>query len=528
MRQTSIRLTASAREALARLCARSGTKVEPTVRRLLEQFVERQQAIDEERRLTHLAIALGHPPRTRLPGDPPPTGRLAIRLPIELQRAAESFAYRIPGRPARQSHRDYASRPLSGVVTTAIALAEPFQEPELEGLPVLVEQRLGDGLWRLTAAASLTGEERRALGKDPAPLPQMLVDGEVMWHSPERSALALQIATNLLTGPGAAEHLAILSAQQEDFQEWIQELTDPRVIYGGHTISDGAAPLGGNKEGRAATAIWRARRILALEELAAWLTSDHPAPTLELDPPSWTLTMPPGWHTVRFPRNSPAPAALHAEWEQGHVLRIDSGRSSAFWPVTSSGAPLPRLAPVLASTGLTGTDPTDKLRLAEMLLLREGSETDPSGLLGPLFIDVESACTAGLITPAERDDLVADADAETTRRISRVLAMLERTAHRPPEVLEQLRALTHSPPQFSRLCAAHEIDFSISRPFWHWPIPSIPAALDTSPPLTGSQLALLGREWRRRIDVAVERDQHGAWTAAMWDHRALEIDQTQP
>lgn len=266
----------------------------------------------------------------------------------------------------------------------------------------------------------------------------------------------LQIAANLLTGPGAADHLAILSAQQEDFQEWNQELTDPRVRYGGHTISDGAAPLGGNKEGRAATAIWRARRILALEELAAWLTSDHPTATLELDPPSWTLTMPPGWHTVRFPRHSPAPAALHAEWEQGHVLRIDSGRSSAFWPVTSSGAPLPRLAPVLASTGLTGTDPTDKLRLAEMLLLREGSETDPSGLLGPLFIDATRACTAGLITPAERDDLVADADAETTRRISRVLAMLERTAHRPPEVLEQLRALTHSPAVIEALRRARD------------------------------------------------------------------------
>lgn len=160
MRQTSIRPTASAREALARLCARSGTKVEPTVRHLLEKFVERRQALGEERRLTHLAIALGHPPGTRLPGDAPPTERLAIRLPIELQRAAESFAYRIPSRPARQSHRDYASRPLSGAVTTAIALAEPFQEPQLKGLPVLVEHRLADGLWRLTAAASLTGEER--------------------------------------------------------------------------------------------------------------------------------------------------------------------------------------------------------------------------------------------------------------------------------------------------------------------------------------------------------------------------------
>ena len=213
--------------------------------------------------------------------------------------------------------------------------------------------------------------------------------------------------------------------------------------------------------------------------------------------------MPPGWHSVRFPRNAPAPSALHAEWEQGAVLRIDSGRSSAFWPVTGSGAPLPRLAPVLASTGLTGTDPTDTLRLAEMLLLREGSETDPSGLLGPLFIDAKRACAAGLLTPAERDDLVAEADTETARRISRVLAMLERATHRPPEVLEQLRALTHSPPQFSRLCAAHGIDFSIAHPFWHWPIPSIPAALDSSPPLTGSQLALLGREWRRRIDVAV-------------------------
>ena len=528
MRQTSIRLTASAHEALARHCARSGAKMEPTVRNLLEQFVERQQALEEDRRLTHLAIALGHPPGTRLPGDPPPTERLAIRLPIELQRAAESHAYRIPGRPARQSHRDYASRPLSGAVTTAIALAEPFQEPQLKGLPVLVEHRLADGLWRLTAAASLTGEERRALAMDPAPLPQMLVDGEVMWHSRERSALALQIARNLLTGPDAATHLAILSAQQEDFQEWIAELTDPRVVYGGHTISDGAEPLGGNKEGRAATAIWRARRTLALETLAAWLTSEDRAPTLEVDPPSWMLTMPPGWHTVRFPRNAPAPSALHAEWEQGAVLRIDSGRSSAFWPVTGSGAPLPRLAPVLASTGLTGTDPTDTLRLAEMLLLREGSETDPSGLLGPLFIDAKRACAAGLLTPAERDDLVAEADAETTRRISRVLAMLERATHRPPEVLEQLRALAGSPQQFSRVCDAHEIDFSIARPFWHWPIPSIPAALASSPPLTESQLTLLGQTWRHRVDTAVGQDQHGAWRAAMWEHRPREIDQTEP
>lgn len=126
MRQASIRLTASARAALARRCARSGARMEPTVRHLLEQFVERQRTLDEERRLTHLAIALGHPPGKRLPGDAP---RLAIRLPIELQRAAESFAYLIPGRPAQQSHRDYASFPLSGAVTTAIALAEPFQEP---------------------------------------------------------------------------------------------------------------------------------------------------------------------------------------------------------------------------------------------------------------------------------------------------------------------------------------------------------------------------------------------------------------
>lgn len=169
------------------------------------------------------------------------------------------------------------------------------------------------------------------------------------------------------------------------------------------------------------------------------------------------------------------------------------------------------------------------MRLAEVLLVTAENGADTTtGLFGPLRVDAEQAYAANLITPEERDDLVAGAAAETTARMDRVVSGLERSHHRSKEILDQLRDAMHSPPQFASLCAVHRINFSIWRPLWVWEIPSISAALAAAPPLSESQLKLLGQEWRRIVDLAVGYVQYDAWTAAMWSYRDREVDLTEP
>lgn len=524
-RQTSIRITETALAALHRICAYRSTKLEPTIRELLRSFIDCQQGLAVDQRLAHISTVLSYPYSTKFADDPPPTQRLPIRITTEMQAAAEQYAYRIPGHANRQSHKDYASSPLGAAVTAAIAMEEHFQEPGLAELPVLIEHRQGDGLWRLVVAASLTGEEKRALTEERKEIADMILEGEIMWHSPSRSALAVQIARNLFVGPIAQKNLELVGKQQREFLDWLDELRDPRTIYGGHEISDDAPARTGSHEGRAATALWRAKRVLERETIAQWLVSESQTPTLSVETPKWTLTSPPEWRAVPFLGTSSPPPRLHQHWKQGQVLRIDSGRYSAFWPVNVSGDPIPGLGHIIRGAGHT-----DPVRLAEALLI---TIDDPSKgetvYISPPRVDINDAYAVGLVEQVERDNQVQEARETTNNRMHECLSRLkQRSDQWSQEALIRLKASTNSQKKFLTLSKEYGLQFRIKRPIWSWEIRSVQAALEVLPPLTGPQLELFGREWSYQIARALEREMYASWNRAMWHYREREIDQTNP
>jgi hypothetical protein len=162
-RQTSVRVPREAVVALDRAVARASGSRNATIRHLLAHYVEVQNSRDPGERLTHLTTVL------RLPRLPPernreePRSHLGLRIPDPLKSAALAHAFLLPGQSPRHGHHDYAGRPLTDIVMTAIELAEPIDLPALGGLPRLLPQRTAIGLWRLTVAATLTSAERRAI-----------------------------------------------------------------------------------------------------------------------------------------------------------------------------------------------------------------------------------------------------------------------------------------------------------------------------------------------------------------------------
>lgn len=510
---------------------------EATVRRLLEGYIDRQRALTEGRRLTHISTVLHYPSCLGAFEEFPATGRLAIRISPALAQAAVSCAYRIPGHAYRQSHLDYTSRPLTDAVVTAIRLEETFVDFKLEDLPPLLEHRQADGLWRLVVAATLTHSERVARHDGSEQLRYLLTEGQVMWHSPRRTQMALHVARRLFTGSEASANLVWVGEQRKEFDNWVDNLQDTRVIRGGHEFTEGALEPLENAEGRAATAVWRAERLMALDDLARVLT-DPSSKMQELIvlPPGWVLCSPAGWRAVHFPGWEPPTAIVQEHVDRGRALRIDYGSRSALWPVTASQAPVAGFEHVVAGARALGLTP---IQIVEAVLVtREVNESKNEEPREPQeaekekpaptcpWFPVATAHELGLVDQAARDRIVEDAQEQTRRRIRVTLAAA--TRHYLPQDeagLERLSAASRDLHQFAQV--AHELDlrFWITPAVWTWEVNSIPSIL-ASGTASPAQLQALGRQWCRQVRLALERDMERAWHAAMWRARLDVVDPT--
>lgn len=515
MRQTSVLISDTAWEALEQVAGSWALPRDAAVRRLLTGFVQRQSAIVEDRRLTHISTVLNHPLCLELSLEKPPRRRLKFRILPAAGEEAVSLTYRIPGRARRQAHRDYASRPLTDALLTALALEQPFIDVGLEGLPDLLEWREADGLWRLTVAATLTASERTARSEGHPDLRAMLEDLEVVWHSQWRAQVARHLAQHLFTGPDAEENRRWVGEQRNEFVTEVTNLSDPRVVFGGHEYTDGAPEGPSSAEGRAATAIWRCKRLIAQEAFARWLTREPPAGAEEtITPPNWTLRQPTGWFSRRLPTQELIPQAQHLV-DGGALLRITSGSTSTLWPLTKDRRAVPGFERVVAGARQLHFTP---IEIAEAVLVSR-SERDPDedevDHLGVYpVLPIETAFEAGLVDVNERDRLVREAQDRTSLRIANVLRTAEREKY-PEDELKRLREAKDDPQAFGRVAADLDPRFQITVAVWTWEVRSVLEFLAQE--ATPEQVELRGREWCRHVRLALERDMQRAWHEAMWD-----------
>lgn len=131
-RQTSVRVSPRAVEALDAVARGRGVSREKAARELLDEHVAAQAAGSEDLRLTHISTALRFPPpRPGRVGD----GRVALRVRLEegVAERAGAMSLRLPGQAGRRAFRHYNTRPLTDALVTAIARVHPFVDAGLEG-----------------------------------------------------------------------------------------------------------------------------------------------------------------------------------------------------------------------------------------------------------------------------------------------------------------------------------------------------------------------------------------------------------
>lgn len=527
--QTSVLVTDAAFDALGHLAATWKLSRDATVRRLLAGFVERQSVADVDNRLTHISTVLNHPSCLPSLVEKVPRRRLTFRVDPDVAEAAAALAYRVPGRARRQSHRDYASRPLTDALLTALAAVSSFVDVGLDGLPDLLQWREADGLWRLAVAATLTQTERNTRRDGPPDLAVMLDDAEVVWHSRWRAQVALHLVRHLFTGSEATENRRWVGEQRDRFRIESANVSDDRVIFGGHEFTEGAPAERASSEGRAATAIWRGRRQMALDDLAKWFASDpvSDSPTT-VEPPGWTLRQPIGWRALLLPTTQKLLPQQRDLVSSGALLQLAAGRTTALWPLTEHSRPVPGFDRVVAAGRRFHLEP---IEIAEAVLVShldeedkkdeddedEGDEDEgdeaPIHLRAYPVMPMQTAYEAGLIGSDELGEAVRQAATSTSARIKAVLARAERDRI-PEEELRRLHEAQLDPPAFGQ--AAHDLDleFRISEPMWTWEVRSLPATLVLLDP--SEQLELRAREWFRHVRLALERDMQQAWNQAMW------------
>ena len=439
---------------------------------------------------------------------------MAFRVGPEAKAKAISLAYRLPGHARHQAHVDYASRPLTDALLTALAHERPFADPGLEELSEVLEWREADGLWRLTVAATLTAAERVARSEESSAVREMLEGGDVVWHSSWRSQVARHIARSLFTGPDAAENRAWVGEQRLRFADELENVSHPQVIFGGHELTEGAPREPSSAEGRAATAVWRAQRAFALEDLARWLNSDRPDKAEHVvNPPGWVLRKPADWSGHRFPTTQPLPPRARSLIERGVVLHITSGSTSVLWPFSASGQPVQGFEHVVSGARELHLEPTE---IAEAMLVTTDADPEQVGepVMGYPRFPVEAAREAGLVDNDEHDRIVGEARAETSLRIHSALETAKRSRFAAVD-MESLLEAANDPVRFQTVANDLGLRFWISLAWWTWPVGSIVEALSAGA-LSPEQLEVLGREWARQVRLTLERDMHSAWTKAMW------------
>ena len=464
-RQTSVRVPREAIDALDHAAADAGKSRDETMRGLLANYVRVQSARDPDERLTHLTTVL------RLPRLPPgrdredPRPHLRLRVADTLKIAALEHAFLLPGQSPRHGHHDYAARPLTDIVMTAIELAEPIRLPGLDGLPRTLPQRTALGLWRLAVAATLTQAERRAIwGSEVADLAPVLTEEDVAWHHPWRFEVAEHLLRRIYDQPDAdvAENVDMLHDQTEAFVDLLAAVR--RADFSTAWLTDGLPYRQSNVDGRGGAAVWRAHRKLSLEALGEWATTPKTRGEVNVVPPDWNLKLPWNWRIRPFGHLEPVPAPLLAHAAEGRVAVLAWRSRTAYWPLDEHGDPIPGFAAVVQ-----GGERLSPERLLETVL----HQLD----YPHVGVPARAAHALGFITEQERDNLIATANTLTEERVASTLKRAERQLE-SDEYVEMVAAAASDLKRFERLARRHHLRFDPHRAQWIWEVGSVPQALE--------------------------------------------------
>ncbi|MFE1443922.1 hypothetical protein [Streptomyces sp. NPDC058739] len=539
--ETNVRLPWCAVEALAAVGSRRGTSRDETLRRLLCEHVEFQESRDPGDRLTHISTVLRHPPPPLLRREPRPGRPVRLRVERDLLERARAVSLSLPGQH-RRSHRDYQARVLTDAVTTAIAVVEPFTDEVLDGLLPLLRHRAALGLWRLTTAETSTGPERELLiaaedirsglawqtradpdGETAAAAERQLLlaaealEEEVGWHSPARFEKTAVLARRLLAGPDAEVGEQMLYEQgpawEERYQDALQAAARPPMLL--HDMAY-------DWTGRGGTAVWRARRRVAVQDFEDWLTSPNPGEdcaTHMVSPPDWLLRTPAGWR-AHAPRGTEHLAEPYAQWvADGRILAFPYKSRQALWPMTSAGSgwePVPGIEPLTAAARAEKLRPEEISGFIEAVLIdwSHAYEAD-SSLRITLDLPADLAHRFGFLTSEEQHAVMAEARAGTLRRMDEIIEAFRDDGLDELD-LRQLREVRGNVRTFRRLATGYgkhiASRFRVRRASWRWPGTSVAEELMTGSPT--DLLEALAVQAHRSRSLVLEEAMHEAWQQA--------------
>ncbi|MFG1628984.1 hypothetical protein [Kribbella sp. NPDC049227] len=506
--ETNVQVPGCAATALGNLMAAHNLSRDEMLRRLLSRHVERQQALPEDDRLTHISTVLRYPPPPRHRGEESIALRLRLRLPPGLAEAARGLSLLLPGQSPRRGHRDYQARSLADAVVTAIVVEHPFDDEVLSGLLPLLRHRSVHGLWRLVVAATTTRAEASVIKRgDQRSLDVAhFLEEDVAWHDRFRYEMVDYLARKLLGLPNVDEreqlrHEQMLYDQKPRGWGGIKqslERRDPEWFAGAPVPSRDFA-------GRGGAAVWRAERRVELREIGLWLLRG-PTRTHKVEPPGWTLRIPTSWKRVAVPIGEPLPRPLATLIQEDRALQMQVGSQQLIWPVLSISDPVPSLHTVIKAAG-----PCPAVEIAEALLLNLDRD-----YIGPVLVPAHRAHNLGLIDLAVRDQLVANARDATSRNMRDVI---DANPHLEPAQRSALIAAMTSPALFARLVQPLGARGPfVQRPLWLWKVRSLATEL-------ANDASVARIRW---LTPAVMRLRQRALEQSMEDAGRLAFERTRP
>ncbi|MEU6562637.1 hypothetical protein [Nocardia nova] len=428
--ETNVLVPASALSALDVVRIRRGYRSrDKTVVALLESYVQDQQRRAVDERLTHISTVIRYPPAPRdtaLRGVEPGV-RLRLRLDRALWASACALAFTLPGQSLR-GPSDYQARRGADAVLTALACAEPLEDPVV-GEHQLLTHRQALRLWQLVVEATRTRAERditeaadavveareiAAMRGRPWPesdteveLIARCLEQDVSWHGRMRYRVAAALVADRLHGPGASAFLTLLSHEDIEEDVWLDEIDWCRKVF---VNNDPSVRSYMGVQGRGAVTVWRAARAVRLDAMLAWIAASGSVwrpRTLTLDPPGWRLQLPKAWVPAVLPA-----APDTGEWGNhiaaGRVLLIEHNGARVVWPtrvlVDGTAEPVPGFDAVTGEIGAA-----DIRRVAEVVLISTIVDDTYPGPRLRVPVPAHVACDLGLISTDSRDRKVAAA-----------------------------------------------------------------------------------------------------------------------
>lgn len=542
--ETNVRIPESAWKALEAIKIERGLSRDAIVRLLLAEHIAEQQQLEAADRLTHISTVLRHPAPPKHRNAPKTGRRLRMRLEPGTAEQARALSLRLPGQPERRGHRDYQPRQLTDAVVTAIARQREFTDEVLDGLKPLIRHRAATGLWHLTAAATTTRSEAEiyaaaeppiragsATSGDPAARrrTELIADvlrEDVAWHDRWRQVMVAHLAGKLLRGPGADDAEQMLYEQRTrwgilrhdlenrtGFDHWLLEDIDLSATY--HDL-----------EGRGGTAVWRATRVVELQELDYWIMGKpgnieavnknvpHVAPSERvMEPPGWILDMPDGWHSLV---SQARPPPLREPWAShvaaGRILHVEAQNRRVLWPVVSShidGAmrPVPGFDVVLNAVKHHPVH----LIVESVLLRLDVHDDEHSEFLRGVRVPAGTAHELGLIDRDTRDEIVSKLRVATRREMLAAIDALPADSDHD-FARDKLRNAMHAPRLFAKIADSWDVPFTAREPDWIWPVRSVADEVErgTRP----DAVAWLATWAVKTVGLGLERSMQKAWHTA--------------